>query len=95
EDLDQQSEVAGITEFETITVMALDYFNQQKVDIAIIEAVLSKQDQMPNEFYQPYDRIKVYVSRVENTSKGPQVFVSRSHPDLLKRLFEQEIPEVY
>ena len=50
---------------------------------------------MPNEFYQPHDRIKVYVSRVENTSKGPQVFVSRSHPDLLKRLFEQEIPEVY
>ena len=35
------------------------------------------------------------MSRVENTSKGPQVFVSRSHPDLLKRLFEQEVPEVY
>ena len=50
---------------------------------------------MPNEFYQPHDRIKVYVSRVENTSKGPQVFVSRSHPDLLRRLFEQEVPEVY
>ena len=41
------------------------------------------------------DRIKVFVSRVENTSKGPQVFVSRSHPDLLRRLFEQEVPEVY
>ncbi|MET3564295.1 N utilization substance protein A [Enterococcus rotai] len=65
------------------------------VNLGKIEAVLSKQDQMPNEFYQPHDRIKVYVSRVENTSKGPQVFVSRSHPDLLKRLFEQEIPEVY
>ena len=50
---------------------------------------------MPNEHYKPHDRIKVYVSRVENTSKGPQVFVSRSHPDLLRRLFEQEIPEVY
>lgn len=65
------------------------------VNLGKIEAVLSKQDQMPNEFYQPHDRIKVYVSKVENTSKGPQVFVSRSHPDLLKRLFEQEIPEVY
>lgn len=65
------------------------------VNLGKIEAVLSKQDQMPNEFYQPHDRIKVYVSRVENTSKGPQVFVSRSHPDLLRRLFEQEIPEVY
>lgn len=65
------------------------------VNLGKIEAVLSKQDQMPNEFYQPHDRIKVYVSKVENTSKGPQVFVSRSHPDLLRRLFEQEIPEVY
>ncbi|AIM25157.1 hypothetical protein MEPL4_4c02520 [Melissococcus plutonius] len=65
------------------------------VNLGKIEAVLSKQDQMPNEFYQAHDRIKVYVSKVENTSKGPQVFVSRSHPDLLKRLFEQEIPEVY
>ncbi|MGY3703952.1 transcription termination/antitermination protein NusA [Vagococcus martis] len=65
------------------------------VNLGKIEAVLSKQDQIPNEIYQPHDRIKVYISKVENTSKGPQVYVSRSHPDLLKRLFEQEIPEVY
>ncbi|MGO3733202.1 MAG: transcription termination factor NusA [Vagococcus sp.] len=65
------------------------------VNLGKIEAVLSKQEQIPNEVYQPHDRIKVYISKVENTSKGPQVFVSRSHPDLLKRLFEQEIPEVY
>ena len=65
------------------------------VNLGKIEAVLSKQDQMLNEFYQPHDRIKVFVSRVENTSKGPQIFVSRSHPDLLRRLFEQEVPEVY
>src|SRR5699024_2583520 len=55
------------------------------VNLGKIEAVLSKQDQMLNEFYQPHDRIKVFVSKVENTSKGPQVFVSRSHPDLLRR----------
>jgi N utilization substance protein A len=42
------------------------------VNLGKIEAVLSKQDQMPNEHYKPHDRIKVYVSRVENTSKGPQ-----------------------
>jgi len=65
------------------------------VNLGKIEAVLSKQDQMANEFYQPHDRIRVYVSKVENTSKGPQVFVSRSHPDSLRRLFEQEVPEVY
>lgn len=65
------------------------------VNLGKIEAVLSKQEQMPNEVYQPRDRIKVYVTKVENTSKGPQIFVSRTHPGLLKRLFEQEIPEIY
>lgn len=65
------------------------------VNLGKIEAVLSKQDQMPNETYESHDRIKVYVSKVENTTKGPQVFVSRSHPDLVKRLFEQEVPEIY
>lgn len=65
------------------------------VNLGKIEAILSSQDQIPNETYQPHDRIKVYISKVENTSKGPQVYVSRSHPDLLKRLFEQEVPEVY
>lgn len=65
------------------------------VNLGKIEAVLSKQDQMPNETYESHDRIKVYVSKVENTTKGPQVFVSRSHQDLVKRLFEQEVPEIY
>lgn len=59
------------------------------------EAVMTKQDQMPNESYQMHDRIKVLVSKVENNAKGPQVFVSRTHADLVKRLFEQEVPEVY
>ncbi|GAF41213.1 transcription termination factor NusA [Agrilactobacillus composti DSM 18527 = JCM 14202] len=65
------------------------------VNLGRIEAVLGKPDQMPNEDYQPHDRIKVYVTKVENTTKGPQVFVSRTHPDLVKRLFEQEVPEIY
>lgn len=65
------------------------------VNLGKIEAVLAKQEQIPGEEYQAHDRIKVYVTKVENTSKGPQVFVSRSHPDLLKRLFEQEVPEIY
>jgi len=65
------------------------------VNLGKIEAVLSKQEQIPNEVYKPHDHIKVYVTKVENTSKGPQIFVSRSHPDLLKRLFEQEVPEIY
>lgn len=65
------------------------------VNLGKIEAALSKYDRIPNEDYRPHDRIKVYVSKVENTSKGPQVYVSRTHPNLVKRLFEQEVPEVF
>ena len=65
------------------------------VNLGKIEAVLSRHDQIPNELYAPHDKIKVYVANVENTSKGPQVFVSRSHPNLVKRLLEQEVPEIY
>ncbi|WP_203637346.1 transcription termination factor NusA [Levilactobacillus wangkuiensis] len=65
------------------------------VSLGKVEAVMGRQDQMPNETYRIHDRIKVYVTRVENATKGPQVFVSRTHADLLKRLFEQEVPEVY
>ncbi|MCI1986959.1 MAG: transcription termination factor NusA [Lactobacillus sp.] len=65
------------------------------VNLGKIEAVLGKQDQMPNEHYEAHDRIKVFVTKVENTTKGPQVFVSRTNPGLVKRLFEQEVPEVF
>ena len=65
------------------------------VNLGKIEAVLSRKDQIPNEVYQPHERIKVYVYKVDNTARGPQVFVSRSHPNLVKRLFEQEVPEIY
>lgn len=65
------------------------------VNLGKVEALLSRQDQIEGEEYKSHDRIKVYIYKVENSSKGPQVFVSRSHPDLLKRLFEQEIPEIY
>lgn len=65
------------------------------VNLGKIEAVLGHQDQMPNETYEPHQRIKVYVTRVEKTPKGPQVFVSRTNPGLVKRLFEQEVPEIY
>ncbi|MCC5889903.1 MAG: transcription termination/antitermination protein NusA [Alkalibacterium sp.] len=65
------------------------------VNLGKVEAVLSKRDQIENETYATHDRIKVYVSNVENSTKGPQVFVSRTHPNLIKRLFEQEVPEIY
>jgi transcription termination/antitermination protein NusA len=65
------------------------------VNLGKIEALLPVSEQMPNEQYKPHDRIKVLVTKVENTTKGPQVFVSRTHPGLLKRLFELEVPEIY
>lgn len=64
------------------------------VNLGRIEAVLSEAEK-PNESYIPNERIKVYVNKVEQTTKGPQIYVSRSHPGLLKRLFEQEVPEIY
>ncbi|MFG1199526.1 transcription termination factor NusA [Pediococcus acidilactici] len=65
------------------------------VDLGGVEAVMSKQDQIPGEQYEPHGHIKVYVTKVEYSGRGPQIFVSRSHEGLLKRLFEQEIPEIY
>lgn len=65
------------------------------VSLGKIEALLPINEQMPNEQYKPHDRIKVFITKVEKTSKGPQIFVSRSHPGLLKRLFEIEVPEIY
>lgn len=65
------------------------------VNLGKIEALLPVSEQMPNETYKPHDRIKVFITKVEKTTKGPQIFVSRTHPGLLKRLFEIEVPEIY
>lgn len=65
------------------------------VGIGKIEAVLPQNEQIPGEVYKPHDRIKVYITKVERTSRGPQVFVSRTHPGLLRRLFELEVPEIF
>ncbi len=65
------------------------------VGLGKIEAVLPTGEQIQAETYKPHDRIKVYITKVERTSRGPQVFVSRTHPGLLRRLFELEVPEIY
>ena len=65
------------------------------VNLGSIEAQLSKQDQIPGEVFASHDRIEVYVYKVEDNPRGVNVFVSRSHPEMIKRLMEQEIPEVY
>ncbi|MFC3927629.1 transcription termination factor NusA [Streptococcus caprae] len=65
------------------------------VNLGSLEAQLSKQDQIPGETFKSHDRIEVYVYKVENNPRGVNVFVSRSHPEFIKRIMEQEIPEVY
>ena len=65
------------------------------VQLGKIDAVLAPNEQIPGEQYKFMDRIKVYVVEVKQTTKGPQIFVSRTHPELVKRLFEQEVAEVF
>ena len=65
------------------------------INLGKVEAAMSTRNQIEGEVYRTHDRIKVYVSNVEDATKGPQVFVSRTHPNLIKRLFEQEVPEIF
>ncbi|KRL90778.1 transcription termination factor NusA [Lactobacillus kalixensis] len=65
------------------------------VKIGNVEAVMPKRDQMPNETYNPQDQIRVLVTHVGTDNKGAQIVVSRTAPDMVKRLFEQEVPEIY
>jgi N utilization substance protein A len=59
------------------------------------EAVLPKSQQVPSERYRAHDKIRVYVLEVRRTNRGPQIFVSRNHRNLLRRLLELEVPEIY
>lgn len=65
------------------------------VNLGSLEAQLSYQDQIPGESFKSHDMIDVYVYKVENNPKGVNVFVSRSHPEFIKRIMEREIPEVF
>ncbi|HEO3285146.1 TPA: transcription termination/antitermination protein NusA [Streptococcus agalactiae] len=65
------------------------------VNLGSLEAQLSHQDQISGESFKSHDMIDVYVYKVENNPKGVNVFVSRSHPEFIKRIMEREIPEVF
>ena len=65
------------------------------VDLGKTEALLLASEQMPGDIYKQGERIKAYITEVRKTTKGPQIFLSRTHPGLLKRLFELEVPEIY
>jgi N utilization substance protein A len=64
------------------------------LDIGKTLGVLIKEEQVPGEFYRPGQRLKVYVLKVEETPRGPTIFLSRSYPKLVSRLFELEVPEI-
>ncbi len=64
------------------------------VNLGRTEGILPVNEQVPGERYKVNDRLKVYIMDVKKTTKGPQVFLSRSHPGLVKRLFELEVPEI-
>ncbi|GKU24754.1 transcription termination factor NusA [Clostridium folliculivorans] len=65
------------------------------VDLGRIEAILGPNEQMAGEEYNFNEKLKLYIVEVKNTSKGAQVLVSRTHPGLVKRLFELEVPEIF
>ena len=65
------------------------------IDLGRTEAVLLPSEQIISERYNHGDRIKTYITEVKKTTKGPQILVSRTHPGLLKRLFELEVPEIF
>ena len=58
------------------------------------DAVLNESEQVPGEVFKPTERIKLYIMEVKDTNKGPRILVSRTHPELVKRLFEKEVTEV-
>ena len=64
------------------------------VNLGKVDAMLTENEQVKGEVFQPTERIKLYVVEVKNTTKGPKILVSRTHPELVKRLFEAEVTEV-
>ncbi len=64
------------------------------INLGKVDAILNENEQVKGEIFRPTERIKVYVLEVKDTPKGPKILVSRTHPELVKRLFEAEVTEV-
>ena len=86
-----------IDRVEELVTGLVQRFEQKNViiDLGKAEAILPYSEQIPQEKYRQGERIKIFIMEVKKTSKGPQIVVSRSHPGLLKRLFEMEVPEIF
>ncbi len=82
-------------EKDVVTGIVQRYVNHNVcIDLGKIDAILNENEQVKGEVFRPTERIKLYVLEVKDTNKGPRITVSRTHPDLVKRLFESEVAEV-
>lgn len=82
-------------EREIVTGIVQRYVGRNiSIDLGKAEALLSENEQVKSEHLRPTDRVKVYIYEVKDTTKGPKILVSRTHPELVKKLFESEVAEV-
>ena len=82
-------------EKDVVTGVVQRYMGKNvSVNLCKVDAILSENEQVKGEVYKPTERIKVYVLEVKDSPKGPKIMVSRTHPELVKRLFEAEVTEV-
>jgi N utilization substance protein A len=82
-------------EREVVTGVVQRYFGKNlSVNLGKCDATLSENEQIKGESFLPNERIKVYILEVKDTTKGPRILLSRTHPELVKRLFEEEVAEV-
>ena len=82
-------------EKEVVTGIVQRYVGRNvSINLGKADALLTESEQIKGEVFQPTDRIKVYILEVKATPKGPKILVSRTHPELVKRLFESEVAEV-
>lgn len=82
-------------EHDVVTGVVQRYIGKNvSINLGKVDAILTESEQIEGEVFKPTERIKVYILEVKSTSKGPKILVSRTHPDLVKRLFESEVTEV-
>ena len=82
-------------EKDVVTGIVQRYIGKNiSIDLGKADALLNENEQVKTEHFKPTDRIKVYILEVKNTTKGARILVSRTHPELVKRLFEAEVAEI-
>ena len=82
-------------EKDVVTGIVQRYLGRNiSINLGKVDAILNESEQVKGEVFKPTERIKVYILEVKDTPKGPRISVSRTHPDLVKRLFESEVAEV-